>query len=106
HQRASIETDVTLFDQPAAADGQQLRIAGAGTNEIHGHTFTLRATAMVTRSPRTLGTIRVFVPAASMAAGSATPAMPILARTASLGVGKSATRASSSVVKLCSGTWC
>src|SRR5216683_6212003 len=81
HQRARIETYGTPFDEPPAAEGEKVRIAGASTDEIDSHASSLRAKAIVTRSLRNLGMMSEVVFAASMAAGSATPTTPILVRT-------------------------
>ena len=42
HQRAGIETDRAARDEVCAAEREQVRRAGAGADEMHGHGITTR----------------------------------------------------------------
>ena len=89
HQRAGIEDHRAAADQALALDGDQLGIAGAGTDEIDGHErfrYQARAIARVAAALRCLGQIsraarpeRALAPARALA--SATLAAPVSSRT-------------------------
>src|SRR6476646_8072777 len=46
HQRAGIETDRAARDEVCAAEGEQVRRAGTGADEMHGHGITTGFTAL------------------------------------------------------------
>ena len=78
HQRSRVEADRTAAQQFAAAQGDQVRRARPGADEMDGHTPSPRATAQVTPSRAIRGsTSEALRPAAARAAASETAPSPV-----------------------------